>query len=100
MSFLSNLLLPLQAVLQGRWLVIEDINLAPPDVLASLVPLLDSKELHLSQRAQTIQAAPGFQLLATVTCSPGRYSWSLSMIYVLWAACIASARLFMPRDVL
>lgn len=61
----------MQAVTQGRWLVIEDVNLAPPDVLAALIPLLDSRELHLSQRGQTIQAAPTFQLLATVTCSPG-----------------------------
>ena len=61
----------LQAVQQGRWLVIEDINLAPPDVLAALIPLLESGRLHLSQRAESIQAAPGFQLLATVTCSPG-----------------------------
>jgi midasin (ATPase involved in ribosome maturation) len=60
-----------QAVTQGRWLVIEDVNLAPPDVLAALIPLLNSRELHLSQRGQTIQAAPTFQLLATVTCSPG-----------------------------
>ena len=60
-----------QAVTRGKWLVIEDVNMAPPDVLAALVPLLESRELHLSQRAQTIPAAPGFQLLATVTCSPG-----------------------------
>lgn len=60
-----------QAVLQGRWLAIEDVNLAPPDVLASLIPLLDVGELHLSHHAQVIRAAPGFQLLATVTCSPG-----------------------------
>lgn len=74
--------MPLQAVLQGRWLIIEDINLAPPDVLASLIPLLDSKELHLSQRAQTIQAAPGFQLLATVTCSPGKHFSCICMYTV------------------
>ena len=62
----------MQAVTQGKWLVIEDINLAPADVLAALIPLLDSRELHLSQRAQTIRAAPTFQLLATITCSPSR----------------------------
>ena len=47
-------------------------------MLAALVPLLDSRELHLPQRAQRIQAAPGFQLLATVTCSPGERSLLLS----------------------
>lgn len=60
--------------MHGKWLVIEDVNLAPPDVLAALIPLLDSQELRLSHRAQSIRAAPGFQLLATVTCSPGKAS--------------------------
>lgn len=59
-----------QAVQQGRWLLIEDINLAPPEVLAALVPLMESRELHLPQRAQTIRAAPGFQLIASVTSAP------------------------------
>lgn len=57
--------------MQGKWLLIEDINLAPPDVLAALTHLLESRQLHISQRAEAIPAAPGFQLLATVTCSPG-----------------------------
>ncbi|KAL0028971.1 hypothetical protein WJX77_009058 [Trebouxia sp. C0004] len=60
-----------QAVAQGKWLVIEDLNLAPPEVLAALVPLLGSRQLHLPQRAQVINAAPGFQLLASITTAPG-----------------------------
>ena len=61
----------LQAVAQGKWLLIEDLNLAPPEVLAALVPLLGSNQLHLPQRAQVIKAAPGFQLLASITTAPG-----------------------------
>lgn len=57
---------------QGRWVVIEDINLAPPEVLATLVPLLERGQLHIPQRAQVVEAAPGFQLLASVTSAPGR----------------------------
>ncbi|KAL3144110.1 hypothetical protein ABBQ32_003901 [Trebouxia sp. C0010 RCD-2024] len=60
-----------QAVAQGKWLVIEDLNLAPPEVLAALVPLLANRQLHLPQRAQVIQAAPAFQLLASITTAPG-----------------------------
>ncbi|KAK9809153.1 hypothetical protein WJX72_010301 [[Myrmecia] bisecta] len=60
-----------KAVAEGKWLLIEDLNLAPPDVLAALVPLLESRTLHLPQRAQTTAAAPGFQLLASITCAPG-----------------------------
>ena len=61
----------MQAVSDGRWLLIEDINLAPPDVLASLVGLLEQRQLYLPQRAQSIAAHPGFQLIASVTSSPG-----------------------------
>ena len=60
-----------QAVSEGRWLLIEDINLAPPDVLASLVGLLERRQLYLPQRAQSVPTHPGFQLIASVTCSPG-----------------------------
>lgn len=51
--------------------MIEDINLAPADVLATLLPLLENGRLNLSQRAEVIEAKPGFQLHATITCSPG-----------------------------
>ena len=60
-----------QAVTDGRWLLVEDINLAPADVLAALVPLLERRRLHLPQAGRTVAAAPGFQMLATVTSAPG-----------------------------
>ncbi|KAK9849644.1 hypothetical protein WJX84_000969, partial [Apatococcus fuscideae] len=59
-----------KAVCEGRWLVIENIDLAPPDVLASLRPLLEGRALHLPNRAAAIDPAPGFQLIGTVTQSP------------------------------
>jgi midasin len=55
----------------GRWLVVEDINLAPPDVLAALLPLLETGHLHLSQRAEVITAKSGFQMLCSITTAPG-----------------------------
>ena len=65
----QSLPLSLQAVCEGRWLVIENIDLAPPDVLASLCPLLEGRALHLPNRAAAIDPAPGFQLIGTVTQS-------------------------------
>ncbi|RMZ52645.1 hypothetical protein APUTEX25_000764 [Auxenochlorella protothecoides] len=59
-----------QAVAQGRWLVVEDINLAPPEVLAALIPLAERRQLHVAARGQTLTAHPGFQLFATVTSTP------------------------------
>lgn len=60
-----------QAVAHGRWMLIEDINLAPDEVLAALIPLLERRVLSIAARAETVQAAPGFQLFATVTSAPG-----------------------------
>lgn len=56
-----------RAVAEGRWVVIEGIDTAPPDVLAALLPLLESGVLHIPSRGQVLTAAPGFQVLGTVT---------------------------------
>ena len=73
--------------------MIEDLNLAPPEVLAALAPLLANRHLHLPQRAQLINAAPGFQLLASITTAPGSFlpssSSSLSSFSVAAAAAAA-----------
>ncbi len=50
---------------EGRWIIIEDIDLAPMDVLSVLVPLLETRQLFIPGRGQAIQAAMGFQLFAT-----------------------------------
>lgn len=63
-----------QAVAGGKWLLVEGIDSAPPEVLAALAPLLEGRSLHLSHRAQVIAAGPGFQFLATVTSAPGELS--------------------------
>ena len=59
---------------QGRWVLVEDINLAPAEVLAALVPLLERRSLSIAARAESVAAAPGFQLIATVTSAPGQRS--------------------------
>lgn len=61
-----------QAVQEGRWLLIEDLDRAPPDVAAALVPLLESRKLPLPHRGQSLRAAPGFQLLASITKTHSR----------------------------
>eukprot|EP00727_Mastigamoeba_balamuthi_P013922 m51a1_g9152 hypothetical protein (5493) ;mRNA; r:105121-123237 len=54
-----------QAVRRGLWVVIEDADLAPLDVLSVLVPLLESRKLFVPGRGDVVEAAPGFQLFAT-----------------------------------
>lgn len=35
------------AVTEGRWIVFEDIDMAPVEVLAVLLPLLETRYLHI-----------------------------------------------------
>lgn len=54
-----------QAVESGRWLVVEDIDSAPFELLATLAPLLEGHSLRLPGREEPVVAAPGFRLFAT-----------------------------------
>lgn len=54
------------AVQEGRWVLIEDLDRAPNEVLGTLLPLIERRELQLSNRKDTIYAAEGFRILATV----------------------------------
>ena len=53
------------AVEQGRSILIEDIDLAPMDVLAVLIPLLETGWLHIPSRCEKIRAKHGFTVFAT-----------------------------------
>ena len=57
-----------QAVIQGRWVVIDDVDRAPFEVLSALVPLLETRRLLLPGRGEVIMAAPTFRLFATRSC--------------------------------
>ncbi|XP_067882619.1 midasin [Heterodontus francisci] len=54
-----------QAVTNGYWLLLEDIDYAPLDVISVLIPLLETGELLIPGRGDCIKAAPGFQFFAT-----------------------------------
>lgn len=54
------------AVREGRWVMIEDIDKAPTEILSVLLPLLEKRELLIPSRGETIKAAPGFQLFSTI----------------------------------
>jgi len=72
-----------RAVLNGRWLLIEDIDVAPGEVHSLLRPLLHSNKLYIAERGETITAAHGFQLLATAVT--GRSSAMKHTSSGLWA---------------
>ncbi|KAF9929042.1 AAA ATPase midasin, partial [Modicella reniformis] len=60
------------AVQDGKWLLIEDIDLAPMEVLSVLLPLLESRTLFIPSRGEKIPAHEGFQLFATKSMIPSR----------------------------
>nr|DBA26506.1 TPA: hypothetical protein GDO54_010752 [Pyxicephalus adspersus] len=54
-----------QAVSHGHWILLEDIDYAPLDVISVLIPVLENGELLVPGRGDCIKVAPGFQLFAT-----------------------------------
>ncbi|KAK3703625.1 AAA ATPase midasin [Vermiconidia calcicola] len=57
------------AIQEGRWVLIEDLDRAPNEVIGTLLPLIEKGELLIPSRKQTIYAAQGFRILATVRTS-------------------------------
>lgn len=86
-----------RAVAEGRWVIVEGVDAAPPDVLAALLPLIESGVLHVPARGQSIQAAPGFQVLGTCTTTAAGSSSSSSAQDVLGGAW-ARVRLEAPSE--
>ncbi|KAF2751085.1 midasin [Sporormia fimetaria CBS 119925] len=54
------------AVKEGRWIFIEDLDRAPNDVISTLLPLIERGELLIPSRGETIRAARGFRIIATM----------------------------------
>uniref|UniRef100_A0AAQ5XCQ8 Midasin n=1 Tax=Amphiprion ocellaris TaxID=80972 RepID=A0AAQ5XCQ8_AMPOC len=54
-----------QAVSKGQWILLEDIDHAPLDVISVLLPLMENKKLMIPGREDCIDVAPGFQFFAT-----------------------------------
>ncbi|XP_071597429.1 midasin [Heliangelus exortis] len=65
-----------QAVTKGHWILLEDIDYAPLDVISVLIPLLEKRELLIPGRGDCLKVATGFQFFATrriFSCGGGWY---------------------------
>lgn len=61
------------AMRKGHWIILDELNLAPTDVLEALNRLLDdNRELFLPETQDTVRAHPDFRLFATQN-PPGMY---------------------------
>lgn len=58
------------AVREGRWVLIEDIDFAPTEVVSVLLPLLETRNLFIPSRGEKIKAKENFQLFATKSLLP------------------------------
>ena len=55
-----------QAVRRGHWIILDELNLAPSDVLEALNRLLDSnRELFIPETMEIVKPHPNFLLFAT-----------------------------------
>ena len=74
------------ALKRGCWLLIEDIDLAPSNVISLLIPILETKSLFIPSRAERIDAHPNFRIFATRTISKTKSNVSIrnASIENLW----------------
>ena len=62
-----------EAMLNGSWVILDELNLAPTDVLEALNRVLDdNRELFIPETGETIRASQGFRLFGTQN-PPGTY---------------------------
>eukprot|EP00850_Spirogloea_muscicola_P001971 SM000007S20931 [mRNA] locus=s7:964636:998915:+ [translate_table: standard] len=74
-----------QAVNQGLWVVFEDVDMAPSEVLSALIPLLEDRRLYIPGRGEVVEAHPAFQMFATVTTgASGRVLAGSDVLRGLW----------------
>ncbi|RYP85297.1 hypothetical protein DL769_001028 [Monosporascus sp. CRB-8-3] len=59
------------AVREGRWVLIEDLDRAPNEVMSTLLPLVERGQILITSRGETIQAPSTFRLFATVRTTRG-----------------------------
>lgn len=62
-----------EAMRKGHWIILDELNLAPSDVLEALNRVLDdNRELYIPETQQLVKADPNFMLFATQN-PPGLY---------------------------
>ncbi|XP_037836777.1 midasin isoform X2 [Kryptolebias marmoratus] len=64
-----------QAVSRGQWILLEDIDNAPLDVISVLLPLMENKKLVIPGREDCFDVTPGFQIFATRRVYYSGSSW-------------------------
>lgn len=58
-----------KAAREGRWILIEDLDRAPSEVIGLILPIIEKGELTIASRKETIKCADGFKIIATMKSS-------------------------------
>jgi len=61
------------AVREGRWLLIEDLDRAPNEVLSTILPLIERRELLIPNRSESLKAPRDFRIFATARTTMGMH---------------------------
>lgn len=72
------------AIKEGKWVVVEDINKAPTEVLSVLLSLLENRSITIPSRDETIYCANGFNLISTITTIDNNETYKDLIGYRLW----------------
>lgn len=80
----------IDAMRKGYWIILDELNLAPTDVLEALNRLLDdNRELFVAETQEVVKAHPRFMLFATQN-PPGLYGGRKVPKVSLLVQCLAS----------
>ncbi|KAL1966096.1 hypothetical protein VTN77DRAFT_4844 [Rasamsonia byssochlamydoides] len=58
-----------KAAREGRWILIEDLDRAPSEVIGLMLPIIEKGELIIPSRKERIKCADGFRIIATMKSS-------------------------------
>ncbi|KAJ5805247.1 Midasin [Penicillium riverlandense] len=58
-----------KAAREGRWVLIEDLDRAPSEVIGLILPIIERGELTIASRRERIKCAEGFRIIATMKSS-------------------------------
>lgn len=55
----------MQSISQGKWIIIEDIDKIPFDIVSTLLPIIEKGELSIPSRGLTVKVHKNFRLFGT-----------------------------------
>ena len=71
-----------QALNEGNWVLVEDLDRVPSEVLSVFVQVIEQRQLIIPSRKERIKAAAGFRLIATIRPSKRHFEGPLSPTFL------------------